>query len=262
MDDVIQEFVAEAREGIEALDCKLVTFEQHPDDPELLGDIFRLIHTIKGTSGFLGLGRLQAVAHAGENVLGAFRDGTLEVSADAVSAVLQAVDVVRLVIDGIASDGVEPPGDDRRLIERLDRIFEAEPQSQLAVAGPASTGSLLERLGGEATLDAACECVIGTLVRDEEIGPHLAGADLDTLQAALRGGLVAQARGTNLDGFAVALAQTFPRLSAAQGDRFTSAIRHALIALEADAAAVATLLPEPGEARDPAATPELAAAAF
>lgn len=258
MDDVIQEFVAEAREGIEALDCKLVAFEQHPDDPELLGDIFRLIHTIKGTSGFLGLGRLQAVAHAGENVLGAFRDGTLEVSADAVSAVLQAVDVVRLVIDGIASDGVELPGDDRRLIERLDRIFEGQHHPQLAVAGPASTSSLLERLGGEATLDAACESVIGTLVQDEEIGPHLAEVDLDTLQAALRGGLVAQARGTNPDGFAVALAQTLPRLAAGEGDRFTSAIRHALIALEAEAAAVASLLPDSGEDYDPPASFETA----
>ncbi len=75
MDDVIQDFVAEAREGIEALDCKLVTFEQCPDDPALLGDIFRLIHTIKGTSGFLGLSRLQTVAHAAENVVAARQAG-------------------------------------------------------------------------------------------------------------------------------------------------------------------------------------------
>lgn len=246
MDQVIQEFVAEAREGIEALDSKLVAFEQHPHDPELLGDIFRLIHTIKGTSGFLGLGRLQAVAHAGENVLGAFRDGTLEVSADAVSAVLQAVDVVRLVIDGIAADGVEPSGDDRLLIERLDRIFEGEAPPAPAAAGSASTASLLDRLGGEATLDAACESAIGTLIHDKEIGPHLAEVELDALQAMLRGGLVAQARGTDPDGFAVALAQTLPRLPAGEGDRFTSAVRQGLIALEADTAAVATILPESG----------------
>ncbi|RZJ93988.1 MAG: hybrid sensor histidine kinase/response regulator, partial [Novosphingobium sp.] len=93
MEEAIVEFVAEAREGIEAVDAKLVAFEQNPDDPALLGDIFRLIHSIKGTSGFLALSRLQAVAHAAENVLGAFRDGELAVEPQAVGAVLEAVDV-------------------------------------------------------------------------------------------------------------------------------------------------------------------------
>ena len=73
MDDLIIEFIAESREGLEALDSELVRFERNPDDPELLGGVFRLIHTIKGACGFLGLNRLQTVAHAAENVLGAFR---------------------------------------------------------------------------------------------------------------------------------------------------------------------------------------------
>ena len=106
MDDLIQDFIAETREGLEALDCELVRFEQEPDDPQLLGGIFRLIHTIKGTSGFLSLSRLQTVAHAAENVLGAFRDGELAVSAEAVSAILETVDLIRGLIDDLHREPV------------------------------------------------------------------------------------------------------------------------------------------------------------
>ena len=260
MDDVIQDFVAEAREGIEALDSKLVTFEQNSDDPALLGDIFRLIHTIKGTSGFLGLGRLQTVAHAAENVLGGFRDNTLPVTATAMSAILDAVDVVRLIIDGIAVSGEEPQGDDRALIGRLDTIFAGEA----AAPTTASTRPMLERLGGEATLDAACETVIGGLVADPAIGTHFAGVDLDGLQAALREGLVAQARGVSTDGFTVAVAKGLPRLSADQTAQVFGAMATALITLEADPDASAVLLarapePPPEPVARPASDPESAA---
>lgn len=253
MDDVIQDFVAEAREGIEALDIKLVTFEQTPDDPALLGDIFRLIHTIKGTSGFLGLSRLQTVAHAAENVLGGFRDNTLVVTRDAVSAILQAVDVVRLVIEGIATDGAEPQGDDGLLIARLDAIFAAETSAAAPSSPPVSPSSrpMLEQLGGEATIDAACECAIGELVGDAEIGPHFAGVDIDGLQAGLRDGLVAEARNTARGGFAAALAAAFPRLSEDQTCRVFEATRTALVALEADPAAVATILADPAATTSP-----------
>jgi two-component system chemotaxis sensor kinase CheA len=154
VDDVIIEFVSEAREGIEAVDAKLVRFEQTPDDPDLLGDIFRLIHSLKGGSGFLGLMRLQSVTHAAENVLGLYRDGTLAVDAASVTVILDAVDVVRAVIEGLAETGVEPEGDDRALIARLDRIYAGEGASTTSAAPPVDR-PLLERAGGEATLDAA-----------------------------------------------------------------------------------------------------------
>jgi two-component system chemotaxis sensor kinase CheA len=70
MDDLLQEFLTETTESMETLDNDLVMLEQNPNDPDLLGNIFRLVHTIKGTCGFLGLPRLETVAHAGENVLG------------------------------------------------------------------------------------------------------------------------------------------------------------------------------------------------
>ena len=195
MDDLITEFIAEAREGIEALDSELVRFEQAPDNPHLLGEVFRLIHTIKGTCGFLGLVRLQAVAHAAETVLGGFRDGSVSVTQDAVSAVLEAVDVIRSLIEGLATAGVETSGDDQPLIRRLEAATRVSATVEAAlVKDPKSAQPLLNRVGGEATLDAACEMTIGKL-GDLPGAQSLAAVDPDRLQSALRDGLCAAARG-------------------------------------------------------------------
>ena len=77
MDDLLSEFLTESNESLAKLDVELVQFEQNPNDEGLLSNIFRLVHTIKGTCGFLGLPRLASVAHASENVLGKIRDGEL-----------------------------------------------------------------------------------------------------------------------------------------------------------------------------------------
>ncbi len=85
MDDLLNEFLTETAENLSALDVELVKFERDPTDAAILGSIFRMMHTIKGTCGFLGLQRLETVAHAGENVLGKFRDGELKVTPHAVT---------------------------------------------------------------------------------------------------------------------------------------------------------------------------------
>jgi len=249
VDDVINEFVAEAREGIEAVDAKLVRFEQTPDDPELLGDIFRLIHSLKGGSGFLGLMRLQTVTHAAENVLGLYRDGTLAVDAPSVSVILDAVDVVRAVIEGLADTGVEPEGDDTALIGRLDRIYAGEGASAQTAATTAARAStapkrpLLERVGGEATLDAACEGALAMLVSASETGGLFAGIDVDRLQAEWRGALCDTARGTAAPGaLQRALAETFGEAMGPHEPAFVQALRQNLLELEAEAEAVEDLL--------------------
>ena len=89
MDDLLSEFLTETNESMESLDVEVVRLEQEPNDPELLGSIFRLVHTIKGTCGFLGLPRLESVAHAGENILGKFRDGELPVTPEAVTLIFE-----------------------------------------------------------------------------------------------------------------------------------------------------------------------------
>src|SRR6266436_6767927 len=98
MDDLLQEFLAETTESLAVLDVELVRFERETSDTTILSNIFRLMHTIKGTCGFLGLPRLGSVAHAGENILGKFRDGELEVTPRAVTLILKAIDRIRTLL--------------------------------------------------------------------------------------------------------------------------------------------------------------------
>ena len=122
MDDLLSEFLTETNEGLAVLDVELVKLEQNPNDQDLLSNIFRLTHTIKGTCGFLGLPRLESVAHAGENVLGKIREGRLEVSPQAVSLILECLDRIRALLAALEETGAEPEGDEFDLITRLNTL--------------------------------------------------------------------------------------------------------------------------------------------
>lgn len=124
MDDVLREFLTETAESLDVLDGELVKLEQGPNDPELIGNIFRLLHTIKGTCGFLGLPRLESVAHAGENILGKLRDGELDVTPGAIGLVLEALDCIKSILSALEATEVEPPGEDSDLIARLEALTE------------------------------------------------------------------------------------------------------------------------------------------
>lgn len=138
MDDLLSEFLTETSENLAVIDVELVKFEQNPNDQEILGNIFRLVHTIKGTCGFLGLPRLEAVAHAGENVLGKFRDGHLDVSPQAVTLILRCIDTIRDLLNVLEATAEEPAGEDTELIAELNAMaegkapVEAAPGSQAA----------------------------------------------------------------------------------------------------------------------------------
>jgi two-component system chemotaxis sensor kinase CheA len=135
MDDLIADFLTETNESIADLDVALVKLEQTPDDKETLSLIFRLMHTIKGTCGFLGLPRLERVAHAAENVLGKVRDGALVATPDTVTLVLSALDRIKLIVGGLAATSNEPPGDDGALVEALNAAAAGDvPKAQELVA--------------------------------------------------------------------------------------------------------------------------------
>ncbi len=121
MDDLIGEFITETSESLSTLDLELVKLEQNPDNSEILGNIFRLVHTIKGTCGFLGLPRLESVAHAGENVLGKVRDKQIVVNPKTISLVLEALDCIKDIMSALSETGSEPEGDDSDLKRRLNR---------------------------------------------------------------------------------------------------------------------------------------------
>lgn len=124
VDDLIAEFLTETAESLEVVDSELVRFEANPNERKTLDNIFRLVHTVKGTCGFLGLGRLEAVAHAGETLLGRFRDGKLEVTPTAVTLVLHSIDRIKVILAGLESTGAEPEGSDEDLISQLEAMAE------------------------------------------------------------------------------------------------------------------------------------------
>jgi len=122
MQDLIAEFVVEAGENLEQIDSDLLRLEGHPAGAPILNGVFRLLHTIKGASGFLGLTRLQTVSHAGETLLERFRLSGGPVPPDAFEGVLAAIDRIRALLVAIGETGGEPAGDDADLILRLERL--------------------------------------------------------------------------------------------------------------------------------------------
>ncbi|HZP02776.1 MAG TPA: Hpt domain-containing protein, partial [Terriglobia bacterium] len=118
-DDIVRDFLVESSENLDQLDRDLVELEKDPTDRELLARVFRAIHTIKGTCGFLGFARLESVAHAGENLLSCLRDGQLTLNWEITSGLLAMVDAVRKMLAAIESTGQDGEGDYRELIERL-----------------------------------------------------------------------------------------------------------------------------------------------
>lgn len=132
MDELIGEFIAECREGLSRVDEQLVAFERDPSNRERLGEIFRVVHTIKGTCGFFGLARLERLAHAAETLLGVWRDAGSAPTAEGVSTVLASIDRIKEIVAELELSGSEPRGDDGDLIEALHRLVEQPEAPQTA----------------------------------------------------------------------------------------------------------------------------------
>ena len=123
MDELLRDFLTETGESLDLVDAQLVRFEQEPNNGGILGNIFRLVHTIKGTCGFLGLSRLETLTHAAETLMGKFRDG-MPVTAEAVTLILLTIDRIKSILGELEAKEQEPPGNDADLIERLARMVQ------------------------------------------------------------------------------------------------------------------------------------------
>ena len=126
MDDLLADFLTETHEGLSAVDEALLRLERAPDDAPTLAEVFRQVHTIKGTCGFLALSRLEKVAHAGETILGLYRDGSLKVTPEGITLIFTAVDAIRKIVVGLEQTGQEPEGDDSAVIAALDAAARGE----------------------------------------------------------------------------------------------------------------------------------------
>ncbi|MGO8757150.1 MAG: chemotaxis protein CheW [Terracidiphilus sp.] len=165
MDDLTREFLIESQEGLDRMERCLTDLEERPRDTALLGEIFRSVHTIKGTTGFLGFKRLEKMAHAGENLLGLLRDGKLTAEAAIVTALLQLLDGLRGILKTIEADGNEGAAgaagaEDAALIARLEELqapAKAAKGKDAAAKAPAQPQAAKEPHGAPAPQSAARE---------------------------------------------------------------------------------------------------------
>ncbi|MCA1545138.1 hybrid sensor histidine kinase/response regulator [Bradyrhizobium sp. NBAIM32] len=193
MDDLLREFLTETSESLDTVDNQLVKFEQEPNNAKILDNIFRLVHTIKGTCGFLGLPRLEALAHAGETLMGKFRDG-MPVTAEAVTVILSSIDRIKEILAGLEATEAEPEGNDRDLIDKLEAMVEQGMAAMSGSAQPMSSGAApvadAPPLVPEAPAAAAApakEMTMGTLVDQTLERPLRPGeVSLDELERAFR----------------------------------------------------------------------------
>jgi chemotaxis protein histidine kinase CheA len=132
--EIVKEFLVESYENLDRLDQGLITLEKDPTDQETLASIFRTIHTIKGTSGFLAFNKLGALTHVGENLLARLRDGQLTLNPEITTALLAMVDVVRRMLASIEADGAEGERDDSELIATLTGLLQPKAEANLAPA--------------------------------------------------------------------------------------------------------------------------------
>jgi two-component system chemotaxis sensor kinase CheA len=142
MDELTREFLIESQEGLDRMERCLTDLEERPQDAELIGEIFRSVHTIKGTTGFLGFKRLEKLAHAGENLLGLLREGKLTADSPTITGLLQLLDGLRSILKTIETDSNEGEGEDALLIARLVELqLPAQAQVKQPVCAKAGAGS-------------------------------------------------------------------------------------------------------------------------
>ena len=131
MDEVIKEFLVESNEGLDRFDRDLLALEKDRSSSELLGSVFRAIHTIKGTGGVLGYEKLVAISHVGESVLSRMRDGSLVLSPEIATALLSMADALRRIVDEIAASGSEGDTECTGVVEKLNAVLDGtKPQPQ------------------------------------------------------------------------------------------------------------------------------------
>lgn len=142
MDEIVKDFLIESNENLDRLDQELVKLESEPSSTDLLASIFRTIHTIKGSCGFLGFARLERVTHAGESLLSLLRDSKLTLSAEITSGLLAMVDAVRHMLTAIQASGDDGEEDYATLIELLARLQNEQAGESPVAASRESSDAL------------------------------------------------------------------------------------------------------------------------
>lgn len=177
MDDLLREFLTETNESLDLVDVELVRFEQDPNNAKILDNIFRLVHTIKGTCGFLGLPRLEALAHAAETLMGKFRDGMV-VTGDAVTLILFTIDRIKEILQDLERTEAEPEGSDQDLIDQLEKMVEQGIMAAAVAEVPVAPAAKVKARANK-TKEAPVEQAVERQLRPGEVS-------LEELERAFR----------------------------------------------------------------------------
>ena len=192
MDDLLAEFLAESAENLEGIATDLVRWEERPDDRALLDRVFRVVHTIKGTCGFLNLPRLGLLAHSAEGPLARARNGAAVPGPEFISTMLATIDAIRALLNALGDDGREPAGDDSALLARIaavgadvgvvarttqDRRAPSPAVAQRAASSVRISLSLLDQL-----MESVSELVLARNSLVQLCGPRLDGPMASALE--------------------------------------------------------------------------------
>lgn len=136
--EIFADFIIEAREHLESIEPNLLELEKAPDNLSLLNEIFRPMHSLKGASGFLGLTRINALAHKAENILDELRKGTMALNSEIMDVILSATDALRHMIDNLEANNSEGDTDIESIIATIDAIMSGTHTPAPAVSSPAA----------------------------------------------------------------------------------------------------------------------------
>jgi two-component system, chemotaxis family, sensor kinase CheA len=143
--EILNEFLVETEEMIELLDQRFISLESDPTNRAMLDEIFRAMHSMKGSGGFLGFTRLVDVAHRAENILNKLRQGEMAVTPTVINVVLEAVDVVKLLVADIRESGTDIHVEVVAISAKLDNVLAGQEaaQAEPAVPTPAAISDTL-----------------------------------------------------------------------------------------------------------------------
>ncbi|NDV18770.1 chemotaxis protein CheA [Pseudodesulfovibrio sp. JC047] len=134
--EILFDFFAEAKEHLETIEPNLLELEKSPDNLGLLNEIFRPMHSLKGASGFLGLNKINGLAHKAENILDELRQGSMQVTTGIMDLILSATDALRTMVDNLETNGVEGDVDTAPIIAQIEAALVGKIPEGVPTAEP------------------------------------------------------------------------------------------------------------------------------
>ncbi|HQR13894.1 MAG TPA: chemotaxis protein CheA [Nitrospira sp.] len=162
MQEILNDFLTESNEMLEVLDQRFVTLESDPNNTDLLNEIFRAMHSMKGSAGFLGFNNLVDVAHRGENILNKLRQGEMAVNPAIISLILETIDVIKAIMADIRESGADSHVATAAIAAKLDDIL----NGKTIAAAPAPMEAVAPKVEAAATPVVAPQTLGEILVND------------------------------------------------------------------------------------------------